>query len=70
MLHGSPANAGGGDHIEEKAAMEIGIKDRGVRSGRQERGKKGVQLNGMARVESNGNVGLRNVSWLGGKKGS
>ena len=70
MLHGSPALAGGGDQIKEKAALEIGIKARGVRSGRQDRGKKGVQLDGMARFESNGNVGLINVSWLGGKKGS
>ena len=48
VLHGAPAIAGGGQQSGEKAAPEMGIKARGVKSGGQEGGKKGVQLDGMS----------------------
>ena len=53
----------------EKAVAEIGIKARGVESGGQEGSKKVVRSEGMAGVESKGNVGLINGVGSKGRKG-
>ena len=68
-LHGDTSIFEGGDQNGGNAFAEIRIKARGVKSKVQEGGKKVVGSEGMARVNSKGNVGLRNRVGTEGEKG-